>query len=63
MKKQTLIVRQLQGIRKVAIKNMDKNPEYFSMLISTIDETLNEIHLDQIAQVEAIELACDYAYS
>lgn len=59
MKKQKLIVRQLKKIREIAMNNIDKNPEHFRNVIKAIDETLNEIHLEQLAEIEALELSME----
>ena len=54
--KHTKIVKQLLAIKKLAQDNMDKSPAHFKMLVTEIDIKLNDIVLDELAQLEADEI-------
>jgi hypothetical protein len=63
MKSYKIITKQLTAIRAIAIKNMDKCPAHYSMVVLAADETLAEIKQLQLQAIEDLELSLEYAYS
>lgn len=57
-----VVRKQLQAIRKIAVKNMGANPTHFKALISEIDLALADDEADRIAYIENLEYVeeCDF---
>lgn len=49
------ILKQLNGLKKLAHKFYDRSPEHFSILIAEIDMQLAEMREDNLLMIEALE--------